>query len=106
MDSFKRLPGSRRAPSGLEWKVLKALPSLLLAGTLVSACFILLLQSGLIVPDPKSVLKVQYTAIGLLLFHWMSVLMLAILCAIVVVMKGHAYVRDAYPLPDRDRPRS
>lgn len=105
MNPFKRLPGSRRSPSGLEWTVLKKLPAALLIGTLLGACAMLLLQSGWLDLGVKASLQAQYAAIGLMLFYWMSTLALAFFCLIVVVMKGHAYVMDAYPLPDSDRPK-
>ncbi len=53
----------------------------------------------------KGALELTYLVVGLALFHLLSVLTLAILCLIIVLMKGHGYVADAYPLPDRDRPR-
>jgi hypothetical protein len=105
MNLFNRLPGSRRAPPGLEWKVLKKLPAILFAGTVLAVAFILLLQCGLLNLEAKESLKFQYVSIGLVLFHWMSILVLALVCIIVVVMKGHAYVMDSYQLPDSDLPR-
>ena len=104
MNPFNRLPGSQRAPPGLEWPLLKKLPSILLAGTLLCTGFVLLLQSGWLALDDKESLQAQYATIGLMLFHWMSVLAVALGCIIVVLMKGHAYVMDAYSLPDSDRP--
>lgn len=105
MNPFNRLPASQRAPPGLEWKMLKKLPAALLAGTLACGSFALLLQSGWIDLAEKDALTAQYATIGLMLFHWMSILMLGLGCVIVVVMKGHAYVMDAYPLPDREFPQ-
>lgn len=105
MNPFKRLPGSKRAPSGLEWIVLKKLPAALLIGMIAGASVLLLLQSGWLDLGVKTSLQAQYSAIGLMLFYWMSMLVLALFCVIIVVMKGHAYVMDAYPLPDSDRPR-
>lgn len=105
MGCLNRLPGSRRAPSGLEWVVLKKLPAMLTAGTLLPAGVVLLTRAGLVELSAKQALEAQYTAIGVVLFHWMSMLTLGILCLIVVLMKGHGYVADAYPLPDSERPR-
>ena len=39
--------------------------------------------------------------IGVVVLHWTLVLTLALGCFIVRVMKGPAYVADAYPLPQR-----
>jgi hypothetical protein len=105
MNPFNRLPASRRSPSGLEWPLLKKLPAVLLTGTLLCAGFALLLQSGWLGLDEKETQTAQYATIGLMLFHWMSVLMLGLGCVIVVVMKGHAYVMDAYVLPDSESPQ-
>lgn len=43
----------------------------------------------------------DYQMIGVVVLHWTLVLTLAIGCFIVRVMKGPAYVADAYPLPER-----
>lgn len=102
MNWLNRLPGSRREPSGLEWTLLKRLPRLLAAGTIAPALLYVIVQQGWTALDAKAALQLQYTVIGVVLFHWMAMLMLAILCVIVVIMKGHAYVADAYPLPDTD----
>jgi hypothetical protein len=45
----------------------------------------------------------DYTMIGLVSFHWTLVATVAIGCFIVRVMKGPAYVADAYRLPHEDR---
>ena len=42
--------------------------------------------------------------LGVVILHWTLVLTLAIGCAIVMLMKGPAYVADAYPLVESDRP--
>ena len=105
MNPFNRLPASRRSPSGLEWTLLKKLPAVLLTGTLLCAGFALVLQSGWLDLGDKELQTAQYATIGLMLFHWMSVLMLGLGCVIVVVMKGHAYVMDAYALPDSESPQ-
>jgi len=100
--NLTRLPGSRRIPSGLEWTVLKRLPMILLAGTLLPAAVVFMMQADL---STKAALEAQYTAIGVVLFHWISVLTVGIFCLIVVLMKGHGYVADAYPLSDSEHPK-
>ncbi len=42
--------------------------------------------------------------ISLMVLHWTVVLTVAIGAFIVLVMKGPAYVADAYPLEDADTP--
>ena len=43
-------------------------------------------------------------AVAAVVLHWTVLFTVAIGCSIVIVMKGHAYVADAYPLSDRDTP--
>lgn len=43
-----------------------------------------------------------YQIISLVVLHWTLVLTLAICCAVVIVMKGPAFVADPYPPPGRD----
>jgi hypothetical protein len=72
---------------------------------MVLACFILMLQLDLLGMEDKASLKAQYSAIGLMFFHWICMLGTALVCLIVMMMKGPAYVMDAYPLPDSDSPK-
>lgn len=108
MDLLRILPNSRRAPPGLEWAILKKLPMVLLGGTLIPAFFSAL--SHAFPPDgPPLIVARHLTGIDIFvvasaLTVWMTVLTIAIGCCIVVVMKGPAYVADAYPLPDSDHP--
>ena len=41
-----------------------------------------------------------YVMLGLVMLHWTLVLTLAIGCVIVMLMKGPAYVADAYPMEE------
>ena len=43
-------------------------------------------------------------AAGAIILHWTVLLTVAIAAFIVTVMKGPAYVADAYPLNDSDTP--
>jgi heme/copper-type cytochrome/quinol oxidase subunit 2 len=47
----------------------------------------------------RALLLWDYMLIGIVALHWTLVLTVAIGCFIVRVMKGPAYVADAYPLP-------
>jgi hypothetical protein len=79
-----------------------------LVGTLLPALYALgarLFDGGL--PEAevlKAVQSADIMAIAAVVLHWTVMFTLAIGCFIVVVMKGHAYVADAYPLVDRDYP--
>ncbi len=99
---------SRREPPGLEWVILKKLPMFLIGGTLVP-----LLISGFsrwFPPDrstdlvAKHIQMMDILAIALGITAWTAVFTVAIGCVVVVLMKGPAYVADAYDLVDADRP--
>lgn len=106
MPLFNRLPGFRRSPAGLEWRLLKRLPAIWGWGTLAAA-----LPAGLLwlatpalaaTPGDRAAYATVYLLLGCIGVHWSLVLTVAIGCAIVWVMKGPAYVADAYPLPGGD----
>jgi hypothetical protein len=103
-NAFRRLPGFRRSAPGLEWTVLQRLPSLLGVGmALILAGGVI--AHGVLADDKALQLAHAYTAAAALL-HLAAVGTVALTCAIVYVMKGPAYVADAYPLPDADAPLS
>lgn len=105
---FKRLPGFRQTAAGQERDVLRWLPKVLTVGTLLlclPSVAVRLWWAG--VPDyavATRITTVDIYAISALVLHWTVVLTVGIGAAIVVVMKGPAYVADAYPMEDRDRP--
>ena len=108
MELFKKLPGYRRAQSGFEWVLFKRLPWIALVGTIlavaVPAVAWLALHDTV---DPLSdhvFMRLVYIMVGAVVVHWAAVVTLAIGCVIIMVMKGPAYVADAYPLGDRDTP--
>jgi hypothetical protein len=106
MKWLNRLPGFRRSAPGLEWTLWQRLPAILGWGTvppLAAALALWLTQPGnpAVAADGGRLLAV-YALIGFVVLHWTLVLTLAIGCAIVIVMKGPAYVADAYPPPGRD----
>jgi len=47
---------------------------------------------------------VDIMCIATLVTLWMAALTVAIGCCVVVIMKGPAYVADAYELPDSESP--
>jgi hypothetical protein len=109
MNWFKVMEGSRRSASGLEWKIWRKLPHITVIGSVVPALVWAALYLTL---DPEAseaqarwLLTAGYVVAGVVIFHWTMVLTLAIACAIVIVMKGPAYVADAYPLSHSDKPR-
>ncbi len=109
MTWLRKVPGSRRAPAGLEWRLLRRLPWIALLGTvlptLASLAVRLVPAAGSLAEAAKHVQTVDAYVIGTLVVHWTAVVTVAIGCVIVMIMKGPAYEADAYPVPDRDAPR-
>lgn len=105
---LKRLPGFQRSASGLEWTLWRRLPAICVWGTLlpvaVAAVWHLLSPETPSAADDRSLLLFDYIVAGVVILHWTLVLTLAIGCVIVMLMKGPAYVADAYDLNDSDRP--
>lgn len=105
MNLFNKLPGFVRSAPGWEQLIWRRLPAILLWGTLLPlglaglnrALAPAAAESG---AGAGALLMWDYTMYGVVVLHWTLVLTLALGCFIVRVMKGPAYVADAYPLPD------
>lgn len=108
MNLFNTLPGFQKTPAGLERQILRRLPRVLWAGTLLLSLVSLLARtwpwSGPEREIATFVTSVDIGVISLVVLHWTVVLTVAIGAFIVMVMKGPAYVADAYPLPDAEQP--
>lgn len=104
MNMFNRLPGFVRTPAGRERIVLRLLPRALLFGTLLLAVPPLLARLIASPDDVSAVMTTDIYAIGLIILHWTVVLTAGIAAFIVMVMKGPAYVADAYPLREAETP--
>jgi hypothetical protein len=108
MNLFNQLPGFTRSAAGLERVVLRRLLAILLAGSLVLALPSVIARMirwhGTEADVVVRIATVDIVATGVLILHWTAVLTVAIAAVIVLVMKGPAYVADAYPLPDADHP--
>ena len=108
MSWLRKLPDSHRYPPGLEWRLLRRMPRILLIGTLLPGLVAVAARAWPISGSPQEIAAtlemVDIYAIGAVTLHWTLVLTVTIACVIVWLMKGPAYVADAYPLPDRDRP--
>jgi hypothetical protein len=110
MNPFNKLPGFVRSAPGLEQQIWRRLPAILLWGTLLPLVLSGVnraLSPAVTMPgsSDSALLLWDYTMAGVVMLHWTLVLTVAIGCFIVRVMKGPAYVADAYPMPERiDRP--
>lgn len=104
MKLLQRLPGSRREPHGLEWAVLRRMPTVLLAGTVLPPAYALAYRLFATATSPDELAKLvqlnDFLALGLVLVHWTVVFTVTLFCIIVTLMKGPAYVADRYDLPD------
>ncbi|MCX7945573.1 MAG: hypothetical protein N2557_01170 [Hydrogenophilus sp.] len=99
---FRKLPGSRKAPAGLEWKIFKRLPRWLAGGLIVCALPPLIGRwwySDLGPAAEKYLNTLDILALAALGLHLTIILTLAFGCIIVMIMKGHAYVADGLEVP-------
>jgi hypothetical protein len=105
---FKKLPGFQKTPAGLERQILRRLPHVLWVGTLLAVLGAGLMRvlpwSGSEAEMATRITTVDIYLISLVILHWTVVFTVAIGAFIVMVMKGPAYVADAYPLSDADHP--
>lgn len=103
---FTKLPGFRRSPAGLEWALWKRLPAAFGWGialpTIAGLCYWLYLPADRGWAADGHAMLMIYQLIGLVVFIWSLLLAVAVGCVIVMVMKGPAYVADAYPHPEHD----
>lgn len=109
MTWLNKLPDSRPCPPGLEWTLLRRMPRILVLGTVFPLIASLLARALAMTGGEHEIAAlslVDIYAISLVLLHWTLVLTLSLSCFIVMIMKGPAYVADAYPLPDAERPGS
>ena len=106
---LNRLPGHRREPAGLEWRLLRRLPVMLLGGTVVPVLFGIASRLWPPTGAPSALAAhfqfVDIVAIALIVTAWTAALTIAVGCCVVVVMKGPAYVADRYDLSDAESPR-
>ena len=104
MKYLQKLAGFQRSPAGLEWQIWKKLHLILAVGTALP----LLASAGAYVLDgldsatqnARAVEQFFYVMLGVVILHWTLVLTLAIGCVIVMLMKGPAYVADAYEMEE------
>lgn len=102
MNLFNRLPGFQRTPAGKERVVLCRIPRVFLVGTLLLAVPSLLVRLLAAPDDGLAVMTTDIYVISLIILHWTVVLTVAIAAFIILVMKGPAFVADAYPLDELD----
>lgn len=101
---FNKLPGHTRTPAGLEWGLFRMLPKILLIGTLLlgAAAYFAYYHISFVSEAARN--KTLFLFIGFTITHWIFIILAAIGCIVVMIMKGPAYVADAYPLPEEEIP--
>lgn len=104
---FRRLH-DRQTPPGLELVILRKMPVICLAATLIpfglSILVRLLPATDPVVDVAKRISTVDIFVVASIVTAWTALLTVSIACFIVFVMKGPAYVADAYPLDEAPRP--
>ncbi|MFO1192730.1 MAG: hypothetical protein U1F00_11280 [Rhodoferax sp.] len=109
MDWFQKLPGFQRTPYGIEWRILRRMPTVALAGTVLPALMALaarwLIGGATAAEAARNLQRFDYMMIGLVIFLWTLVVTVVIGCVIVWLMKGPAYVADGLPVSHSDAPR-
>jgi len=105
---FRKLPGTRREPPGLEQRIWKKLPMLFLASTavpLIAYAYAYLFPSTGSLTEEKYLDLIRILVIATIITAWTAIFTVGIGCFVVRVMKGPGYVADQYPLIDADEPR-
>jgi len=109
MNWLRKLPGMQRTPYGAEWRILRLMPTVGLAGTvlpaLLSVAARFLVTADTPAAQARAIQLFDFMMIGLLVFVWSLVLTVSIGCVIVWLMKGPGYVADGYEVSHRDTPR-
>ena len=103
---------NHRSPPGLERVLLRKIPKYLLGSIAIPLFMVLLVRlppvEQLFAATAEEIVKLHTTIDFLALAIFVSILpillTLLIGCIIVILMKGPAYVADAYELDDADRP--
>ena len=109
MSWLNKLPNSIRSASGLEWKLWRKLPLILLVGTalpLAAAVALHVFSDQTSAAEARWLQTMDYVVAGVVIFHWTAVLTIAIGCVVVMLMKGPGYVADdPMELSHSDKPR-
>ena len=103
---------NQRQPPGLERQILRKIPKYLLASICIPLFMVILVRwppvEGIFTRTAEEAVKFHTTIDFLSIAIFASVLpillALTIGCVIVMLMKGPAYVADAYKLEDADKP--
>lgn len=108
MGIFNILPGYATTPPGRERVVLHRMPLVFVIGTVVlglPSLAVRLLQWAGTIRSPTLVTMIDVYAYSVFSFFWPACVLVTVGAFIVKLMKGPAYIADAYPLSDANAPR-
>ena len=109
MNWLRKLPGFQQTPYGLEWRLLRLMPSVGLAGTvlpgLASLAARFFMTGNSTAELARRIQLFDFLMIGLVIFIWTLILTVTIGCVIVWLMKGPAYVADGFEVSHSDKPK-
>ncbi len=109
MSWLRKLSGSTRASSGMEWWLWRRLPTIGLIGTMLPLLALgtlhLLNDANSSESTAKMLQMASFTCWGVIIFNWTMTLTLAIGCVVVIIMKGPGYVADGFWVSHSDQPR-
>ncbi len=100
-DLLKKLPGYQTYAPGLEQKILRELPQIIVMGMLAIALPSVLARFLL---THKAQQMIDILVFATEIFFLGMVMTLAFAAFIIKLSKGPAYVADAYPLIEADKP--
>lgn len=108
MDWLRKLPGFQQTPYGFELRLLRLMPTLCIAGTILPALMSFgarfWITESSAAQLSRSIQLFDFMMIGLVIFIWTLALTLSIGCVIVWLMKGPAYVADGFDVSHSDVP--
>lgn len=106
---YLRKINNNREPAGLEWKILRKLPHVLIGGTLIPLFIAgtsrLFPPEGTAIEIARHIGMIDILSIATGITIWTAVFTVAIGCVTVVLMKGPGYVADGYEVSDSDEPK-
>lgn len=98
------LPGFYTSPPGVERDILRKIPIFLVLGSFGILCPSLILRLLSFYRDfevsIQSVKMLDILEIGILIVYWLTIFTVSIGAILVSIMKGPAYVADAYQMED------
>ncbi len=105
MEAWLHTIHEREVPPGLELRLLRKMPGLLLLGTALPLALSVIARWTLASDAIRQITAIDIFAITSVITVWTAAFTVTIGCVIVHIMKGPAYVADAYALNDAPRPR-